>query len=100
MRKLSEDWDIELAKKLKNKKFVKEFLLASMDEGIPLQEVLKKIINAYGLSEFAKMVNMAPPNVLRAVDLRHNPTQSTLNALIKPFGLMLGLQPVKKQRLA
>lgn len=99
MKKISEDWNIELTKKLKNKRFAREFLLASMDEGISIQEVLKKIINAYGLSEFAKMVDMAPPNILRAVDLRHNPTKSTLDSLIKPFGLMLGLQPLKKQKI-
>jgi len=100
MKKLSEDWNVELAKKLKNKRFAREFLLASMDEGISIQEVLKKIVHAYGVSEFAKMVDMAPPNVLRAVDLRHNPTRSTLDSLIKPFGLMLGLQPLKKQKIA
>ena len=100
MKKLSEDWNIELSKKLKNKRFAREFLLASMDEGIPIQEVLKKIVNAYGLSEFAQMVDMAPPNVLRAVNLKHNPTRITLDALIKPFGLMLGLQLIKKQKAA
>lgn len=100
MKKVSEDWNIDLAKKLKNKRFAREFLLASMDEGIPLQEVIKKIVNAYGLAEFAKMVDMAPPNVLRAVDLRHNPTRLTLDALIKPFGLMLGLQPIRKKKAA
>lgn len=100
MKRVSEDWNIELAKKLKHKRFAREFLLASMDEGIPLQEVLKKIINAYGLVEFAKMVDMAPPNILRAVNLRHNPTRTTLDALIKPFGLMLGLQPIKRKRAA
>lgn len=100
MKRVSEDWNIELAKKLKHKRFAREFLLAAMDEGIPLQDVLKKIINAYGLAEFAKMVDMAPPNVLRAVDLRHNPTRSTLDTLIKPFGLMLGLQPIKKKKAA
>jgi len=100
MRKPSEDWNIQLNKKLKNKRFAREFLLASMDEGIPIQEVLKKIVNAYGLSEFAQMVEMAPPNVLRAVDLRHNPTRATLDALVQPFGLMLGLQLIKKQKSA
>jgi DNA-binding phage protein len=100
MKKLSEDWNIELAKKLKNKRFTREFLLAAMDEGVPLQDILKKIVNAYGVAEFAKIVSMAPPNVLRAVDLRHNPTRSTLDALIKPFGLMLGLQPIKKKKPA
>jgi len=97
---VSEDWNIELAKKLRNKRFAREFLLASMDEGIPIQEVLKKIVIAYGLTEFAKMVEMAPPNVLRAVDLRHNPTRVTLDALVRPFGLMLGLQLIKGKKAA
>jgi hypothetical protein len=30
---------------------------------------------------------MASPNVLRAINPRHNPTQETLNRLLRPFKL-------------
>ncbi len=34
---------------------------------------------------------MASPNVLRAINPRHDPTQETLNRLLKPFGLKLSV---------
>ena len=34
---------------------------------------------------------MAGPNILRAIHPRHNPTQETLNRLLKPFKLKLSL---------
>jgi hypothetical protein len=37
---------------------------------------------------------MASPNVLRAINPRHNPTQDTLNRLLKPFKLRLSLAPL------
>jgi hypothetical protein len=37
---------------------------------------------------------MASPNVLRAINPRHNPTQDTLNRLLRPFKLRLTLAPL------
>ncbi len=37
---------------------------------------------------------MASPNVLRAINPRHNPTEDTLNRLLKPFKLRLSLAPI------
>jgi len=34
---------------------------------------------------------MASPNVLRAIHPRHDPTEVTLNRLLKPVGLKLSL---------
>jgi DNA-binding phage protein len=55
-----------------------------------------------GVKEFAAKVRMASPNVLRALNPRHNPTQDTLNRLLKPFKLRLSLAPltVKPRRTA
>ena len=48
-----------------------------------------------GVKEFAaKYIIMASPNVLRAINPRHNPTQDTLNRLLKPFKLRLSLAPL------
>jgi DNA-binding phage protein len=38
---------------------------------------------------------MASPNVVRAINPRHNPTQDTLNRLLKPFKLRLSLAPLR-----
>jgi DNA-binding phage protein len=69
------------------RRFAREFLLASIDEGVDLQVALGKVIRAMGVKEFAAKVHMASPNVLRAINPRHNPTQDTLNRLLRPFEL-------------
>ena len=51
-----------------------------------------------GVKEFAAKVGMASPNVLRAIHLRHNPTQDTLNRLLRPFKLRLTLAPIETQK--
>jgi DNA-binding phage protein len=56
--------------------------------------VLGKVIRLTGVKEFAEKAGMAAPNVLRAINPRHNPTQETLDRLLKPFGLRLGLAPI------
>jgi DNA-binding phage protein len=90
----SEDWNVGLAKDLRDATFAREFLLASIDEGADLQLALGKVIRAMGVKEFAAKVRMASPNVLRAINPRHNPTQDTLNRLLKPFRLRLSLAPL------
>ena len=61
------------------------------DEGLPVQTALGKVIRAIGVKEFGERAGMAGPNVLRAIHSRHNPTQATLNRLLKPFQLRLSL---------
>jgi hypothetical protein len=41
---------------------------------------------------------MASPNVLRAINPRHNPTQDTLNRLLRPFKLRLTLAPLEPSK--
>lgn len=91
MARRSRDWNEGLARDLRNRDFAREFLLAAMDEGIPIQTALGKVIRAMGVKEFASKVRMASPNVLRAINTRHNPTQETMNRLLKPFRLKLSL---------
>jgi DNA-binding phage protein len=102
MARRSQDWNTGLAKDLRDLEFAREFLLAAMDEGVPIQVALAKVIRATGLKEFAAKVGMAGPNVLRAIDRRYNPTQRTLNRLLRPFRLRLTLAPIepKRQRAA
>ena len=94
MARRSEDWNVGLAKDLGDAAFAREFLLASIDEGVDLQLALGKVIRAMGVKEFAAQVRMASPNVLRAINPRHDPTQDTLNRLLKPFKLRLSLAPL------
>ena len=94
MARRSRDWNVGLAEDLKDRVFAREFLLASIDEGVPLQAALGKVVRAIGVKEFADKVGMASPNLLRTLNPRHNPTQDTLNRLLKPFRLKLSLAPI------
>jgi DNA-binding phage protein len=96
MAKRSRDWNEGLARDLQNPAFAQEFLIAAVEEGIPVQEALGKVIRAMGVKEFAAKVGMASSNLLRAIDPRHNPTQETLNRLLRPFGLRQSLAPLKE----
>src|SRR5206468_10227140 len=90
----SRDWNVELADDLRHQEFAREFLLGALDEGVPLQVALAKVVRAMGVKEFAVKVGMASPNLLRSLNPRHNPTQGTLNRLLEPFGLKLSLAPI------
>lgn len=94
MARRSKDWEVGLAEDLRDPKFARAFLMASIDEGVALQVALGKVVRAMGVKEFAAKVGMAGPNVLRAVNLRHNPTQATIGRLLRPFGLRLSLAVV------
>ncbi len=91
MARRSRDWNEGLAQDLQDEEFARVFLLAAMEEGVPIQHALGKVIRAMGVKEFAEKVRMASPNVLRAIHPRHNPTQDTLNRLLRPFRLRLSL---------
>jgi DNA-binding phage protein len=80
MARRCRDWNRGLARDLRNPEFAREFLLAAVDEGLPLQLALGKAIRAFSIKEFAARIRMASPNLLRAIDLQHNPTQATITA--------------------
>ena len=98
MARRSRDWNIGLAQDLRNQDFAREFLLAAIDESISIQHALGKVIRAMGIKEFAAKVGMASPNLLRAINPRHNPTQQTLNRLLRPFRLRLSLAVIEKPK--
>ena len=98
MSRRTKDWNKGLAEDLRNREFAREFLMAAIEEGIPLQQALGKVVRATGVKEFAAKIRMESPNLLRAINPRHNPTQSTINRILSPFGLRLSLAPIKKPK--
>ena len=98
MARRAKDWNEGLAKDLTNPEFAREFLLAAVEEGVSLQQALGKVIRHMGIKEFAGKISMESPNLLRAINPRHNPTQSTINRLLSPFGLKLSLARIGKPR--
>ncbi len=99
MPRRSKDWSEGLARDLRNDEFAREFLLATVDEGVPLQVAIAKVARAMGVKEFATKVQMASPNLLRALNPQHNPTHETLNRLLKPFSLKVGLARIGQRKL-
>jgi probable addiction module antidote protein len=100
MAKRSRDWNEGLAEDLQDPAFAREFLAAAVEDGIPLKIALGKVIRAKGVKEFAQAVGMPSPNVLRAIHPKHNPTQETLERLLKPFKLRIGLAEIKPKKRA
>ena len=98
MARRSEDWNVGLAQDLRDPEFARAFLLGAVQEGVQVQIALGKVIRAMGVKEFAAKVRMASPNVLRAISPRHNPTQDTLNRLLRPFKLRLTLAPIERSK--
>lgn len=98
MTRRSKDWNEGLSDDLKDPEFAREFILAAIEDGMPLKAVLAKTIRAYGVKEFAKAVKMAEPNLVRLLSARSNPTQETLNRLLEPFGLRLAVTPILEPR--
>lgn len=96
MAKRSADWNAGLAEDLRDPEFAREFLLAAVDEGVAVQKALGKVIRAMGVKEYAAMAGIASPNVLRAIRAGHNPTQSTLDRMLRPFGLKLSVAPIAR----
>lgn len=96
MSRRSKDWNGNLARDLRDETFARKFLIATVEEGVPLQVAIAKVVRAMGVREFARKVQMASPNLLRALNPQHNPTHDTLNRLLKPFNLKLGLAPFRQ----
>jgi len=46
MARRSRDWNEGLARDFRDQGFAREFLLAAMDEGVPIQVALGKVIRA------------------------------------------------------
>jgi DNA-binding phage protein len=98
MARRSRDWNEGLADDLQDPEFAREFLTAAVEDGVPLKIALAKVIRATGVKEFSQSIGMPSPNVLRAINPKHNPTQETLERLLKPFGLRIGLAQIKARR--
>ncbi len=96
MSKRSRDWNEGLAKDLRNPVFAQAYLIGLLEEGFSLQQALGKAIRSYGVQEFATKAKLPSSNVIRSIDPRHNPTQKTLEQLLRPFKLNLAVAPMGK----
>ena len=100
MTRRSADWNEGLARDLRNKHFAGEFIQGCLEQGLSVQEALAKVIRAYGVKEFAAKTKLPSSNILRAINVKHNPTVETLNAILKPFALCISVAPRKGRKSA
>jgi DNA-binding phage protein len=98
MTRRSAHWNEGLARDLRDKHFASEFIQGCLEEGLSLQEALAKVIRAYGMKEFAAKAKLPSSNILRAINVKHNPKVETLNALLKPFALCISVAPRRARK--
>lgn len=91
------DWNKGLAKDLRDPEFSRIFILEAIAEGMTLREIIGKVIRTIGVKEFSKKANMPASNIIRAISAESNPTQDTLNRLLKPLGLELTVALIRKK---
>lgn len=89
----SRDWSELVSEELKDLDYAQGFLSELLNEGDDLQTALGRLIRLYGVKEYAALVKMNPPAVQRAIDPKHNPTKETLERLLEPLKLGLGVKP-------
>ena len=98
MVKRSADWNEGLAEDLRDPEFAREFLLAAVEEGVTVQKALGKVIRAMGVKEYAEKAGIASSNVLRAIRAGYNPTQATLDRMLRAFGLKLSVARIRREK--
>jgi DNA-binding phage protein len=89
----SSDWSEGIAKELKDTVYAQNFLLGLLDEGDDLQTALGRLIRLYGVKEYARRSKMEESAIQRAINPAHNPTKGTLEKLLAPLKLSLGVKP-------
>jgi DNA-binding phage protein len=87
-----------LARDLRDPEFARRFILAAVEDGIPLQQAIGKVIRLAGVKEFAAKVRLAPSELSRAIHPRHSPNHDIINRLLRPFRLKLSLVFLDKQK--
>lgn len=87
------DWSESVSKELRDVGYAQSFLLELLEEGDDLQTALGRLIRLYGVKEYAVLVQMEESAIQRAINPTHNPTKGTLEKLLAPLKLSLGVKP-------
>jgi len=89
----SSDWSEGVSQELKDMDYAQSFLLALLEEGDDLQTALGRLIRLYGVKEYAQQAKMEESAIQRAINPNHNPTKGTLEKILAPLKLSLGVKP-------
>ena len=89
------DFDEVLASQLSDYEFRKEYLLTLMEgdeeDSMEVHEALIHVAKKMGVTEFSELVKMNRVAVSRFISLGSRPKVSTLEKMLKPFGLKIRL---------
>lgn len=89
----SSNWSEDVSQELRDTHYAQSFLLGLLEDGDDLQTALGRLIRLYGVKEYAQLVKMEDSAIQRAINPAHNPTKSTLEKLLAPLKLSLGVKP-------
>ena len=95
MANRSKEWSEDIAKKLKKKSYRQEFFLSLIDDDeVSIREAIAIIAKTMGNQEFAKLIEMAPSNTSRVVNLNNDVKATTLEHILKKIGCELTAKAV------
>jgi len=100
MPKRCKEWDETIQEELKKPKFAKAYIEASMKEGLPIQVAISQVVKAMGVVEYADKIGIKSQNLHRILRSKSNPTLETLQLLLAPLGLKLGVIEKQKKKAA
>ena len=90
----TKNWDEVLAKELRDKEFSRQFFWGLIQDGVEPADVIRRVVRAYGVKELSEKVKLRPESVARVLKDPDKARESTLNILMKPFGVRLSKQLV------
>lgn len=76
---------------LNDPEFTSTFVTHMVETGATLQEAMGDVVRGIGVKEFAASVGMPSSNVARALRQGSNPKLATLERMLKPLGLRIGV---------
>ena len=86
-------WNKEVAYQLHtDKKYAKLLVQKLIRDGEDPDDVIRKVVRAYGIKELAEKVHVKPQNIARVLRSPKNAKDATLNKIFKPFGFRIERQ--------
>lgn len=70
-----------------NKEYARLFTQKLIEAGEDPDEVIRAIVRAYGIKELADRTKIRPQNIVRILRAPQRAKDSTLNRLVRPFGV-------------
>jgi DNA-binding phage protein len=93
----TESVDVLLNRELNDPDVARAFILNAAKEGLSLRSVLAEVISAMGITKFAARARMATTTVRRAIRPGAEPGLRTLDRLLAPFGLVVGVVSTRRE---